>query len=387
MRAAISCLDEMLTVAAMLSAERVFLGGAGPEGGGPSGGGGRDGGQPQRREEIARLARECQGDHILLLRLYQLWAAGGFSREFCKSHGLDLRGMNFARDVRRQLEGVVGPGGRALEAQAARGERGGGGGGDSGDEEGGGRQQQQQQHQHHQHHHHGEERDRKRRRSDDGGGGGDGRAVNGGSNGGARPRGSGSAGGASTQPPSAARLDALRRALAIGFANRLARRMRMHNGYKTANGAGQLAQLHPSSARLEADEDGLLPEWVVYLELVATSRPFLRQVCPVDARAVAPLLPKLGEADVRRLSKGRLLAEREAAAAAAAAAAKGGGGGAAGDAARAGGSGGGGGGAAAAAAAPAVKRADDKAVDAARQRYLARKQQQQAAAAAAGKKR
>jgi hypothetical protein len=27
------------------------------------------------------------------------------------------------------------------------------------------------------------------------------------------------------------------------------------------------------------DDDGLLPEWVVYHELVSTSRPFLRQVC------------------------------------------------------------------------------------------------------------
>ncbi len=29
---------------------------------------------------------------------------------------------------------------------------------------------------------------------------------------------------------------------------------------------------------LQEDEDGLLPEWVVYHELVSTSRPFLRQV-------------------------------------------------------------------------------------------------------------
>jgi ATP-dependent RNA helicase DHX8/PRP22 len=29
---------------------------------------------------------------------------------------------------------------------------------------------------------------------------------------------------------------------------------------------------------LSEDDDGLLPEWVVYHELVSTSRPFLRQV-------------------------------------------------------------------------------------------------------------
>ena len=69
--------------------------------------------------------RECQGDHILLLRLYQLWAAGGCSREFCKGYGLDLRGMNFARDVRRQLEGARrggwGGGGEARYTGAALG--------------------------------------------------------------------------------------------------------------------------------------------------------------------------------------------------------------------------------------------------------------------------
>ncbi|KAI8466158.1 MAG: DEAH-box nuclear pre-mRNA splicing factor [Monoraphidium minutum] len=295
----LGCLDEMVTVAAMLSAEHVFAGGHGPDvgnglapgggGGGGRGGGGRGGGGASDggggRGELAKLMQECQGDHILLMRLYQLWAAGGCTREFCKSYGLDLRGMNFARDVRRQLEA----------------------------------------------------------------------------------------------PPSAAKLDALCHALTIGFANRIARRMRMHNGYKTANDAGQLAQLHPGSSYLRADEDGLLPEWVIYHELVATSRPFLRQASAHNI-------------DVRRLSKGRLLAEQEAAAAAAAAA-KGG------DAGAGSGGGGGGGGAAAgaaaaaaqaaaqaaAAAAAAGRRNDDKAVDAARARYLQRKQA--AAAAQPAKKR
>jgi hypothetical protein len=37
-------------------------------------------------------------------------------------------------------------------------------------------------------------------------------------------------------------------------------------------------QVHPGSSQLAADEDGLLPEWLIYHEFVATSRPFLRQV-------------------------------------------------------------------------------------------------------------
>lgn len=63
---------------------------------------------------------------------------------------------------------------------------------------------------------------------------------------------------------------------AAGFANRLARRMPLHNGYRTLAGEkSALAQLHPSCARLDADADGLLPEWVVYHELVATGHVFL----------------------------------------------------------------------------------------------------------------
>jgi len=39
-----------------------------------------------------------------------------------------------------------------------------------------------------------------------------------------------------------------------------------------------LALLHPSTARIEPDEDGLLPEWVLYHEMIATARTFLRWV-------------------------------------------------------------------------------------------------------------
>lgn len=78
--------------------------------------------------------------------------------------------------------------------------------------------------------------------------------------------------------PSAAVCELVRRALTVGFANRIARRMRLHNGYRTCNEKGVLAQIHPGSSQLAADDDGLLPEWLIYNEFVATSRPFLRQV-------------------------------------------------------------------------------------------------------------
>ena len=70
----------------------------------------------------------------------------------------------------------------------------------------------------------------------------------------------------------------LREALVIGGANKMARRMSRHNGYKTLGEHATLAQLHPSTARIAPDDDGLLPEWVVYNELVATAKTFLSKV-------------------------------------------------------------------------------------------------------------
>jgi len=55
--------------------------------------------------------------------------------------------------------------------------------------------------------------------------------------------------------------------------------MSRHNGYKTLGDHATLAQLHPSTARIAPDDDGLLPEWVVYNEMVATAKTFLSKVC------------------------------------------------------------------------------------------------------------
>ena len=47
--------------------------------------------------------------------------------------------------------------------------------------------------------------------------------------------------------------------------------------HQVGSSKGQLAQLHPACSGIREDDDGLLPEWVIYHELVATSKPFLRQ--------------------------------------------------------------------------------------------------------------
>ena len=100
---------------------------------------------------------------------------------------------------------------------------------------------------------------------------------------------------------------ALRQTICVGFCNRLAQRLPKHNGFRTLNDNAVLAEVHPSSARPLANEiTGLLPEWIVYHELVATTRAFLRNVCAVEAPWVAPVTERLREVDLKRLSGGRV---------------------------------------------------------------------------------
>lgn len=76
---------------------------------------GSSSGQPQHntqahinaRDKLRVVMSEGLGDHVMLLRLWQLWQRAAFSRDFCREYGLDLRGMNFAKDLRRQLEGAA----------------------------------------------------------------------------------------------------------------------------------------------------------------------------------------------------------------------------------------------------------------------------------------
>ncbi|CAL9081792.1 unnamed protein product [Musa textilis] len=95
----------------------------------------------------------------------------------------------------------------------------------------------------------------------------------------------------------------LRRALCRGYGNQLAERMLHHNGYHTLGYRSQLVQVHPSSV-LEADEDGQLPDYVVYHELINTSRPFMRNVCAVEISWVQPILKKLEKMNIDKLSGG-----------------------------------------------------------------------------------
>ncbi|KAL3835675.1 hypothetical protein ACJIZ3_010411 [Penstemon smallii] len=96
---------------------------------------------------------------------------------------------------------------------------------------------------------------------------------------------------------------ALRKALCSGYANQLAERMIRHNGFRTFGFKSQLVQVHPSSV-LTADEDGMLPNYVVYHELIVTTRPYMRNVCAIEMQWVRPILAKLDNMNVSKLSGG-----------------------------------------------------------------------------------
>ncbi|KAF8390610.1 hypothetical protein HHK36_025137 [Tetracentron sinense] len=218
----LSCLSQALTIVAMLSAETTLLPG-------------RSKGTEKKRKHASPDFPDGSGwgDHIQLLQVYDHWDQANYDPRWCKDNDLQVRGMMFAKDVRKQLsqimqkiakENMVFWKPEPLDVQA-------------------------------------NQRWKENRRD----------------------------------------YKNLRKALCIGFPNQLAERMIHHNGYRTLGYKPQLVQVHPSSV-LRTDEDGKLPNYVVYHELVATSRPFMRNVCAVEMSWVMPILKKLEKLNINKLS-------------------------------------------------------------------------------------
>ncbi|PIA51266.1 hypothetical protein AQUCO_01100242v1 [Aquilegia coerulea] len=215
------CLSQALTVVAMLSAETSLL---------PS----RSKGSEKKRKHGSLDLPDGSGwgDHIQMLQIYEMWDRAGYDRRWCTDHDLQVRGMMFTKDVRKQLCQIMQKTAKgSLDVRSNNG-----------------RKDTQQEYRN------------------------------------------------------------LRRSLCVGYAGQLAERMVRHNGYRTLGFKAQLAQVHPLSV-LKIDEDGLLPNYVVYHELIATSRPFLRNVCVVEMSWVMPILKKLENLDINKLSGGTSIPE------------------------------------------------------------------------------
>uniref|UniRef100_A0A6N2NAH6 RNA helicase n=1 Tax=Salix viminalis TaxID=40686 RepID=A0A6N2NAH6_SALVM len=132
------------------------------------------------------------GDHVQLLQIFEEWDQNDFDIGWCKDNGLQVRGMMFVKDVRRQLSQLM-----QKIAKGSLNVR-------------------------------TNERYKERQRG----------------------------------------YKNLRKALCVGYANKLAERMVQHNGYRTIGFKPQLVQVHPSST-LKTDEDGMFPNYIVYHELIA----------------------------------------------------------------------------------------------------------------------
>lgn len=209
------CLSQALTIAAMLSAETSLLPG-------------RSKGTEKKRRHSADLPDGSGlGDHIQLLQIFEQWDQNDYDIGWCKENNLQVRGMLFVKDVRKQLCQIMQKKAKGtLDVRTSE--------------------------------------SRKERRDD---------------------------------------YRNLRKALCVGFANQLAERMTLHNGYRTIGFKSQLVQVHPSSV-LGTDEQGMYPDFAVYHELITTSRPFMRNVCAIEMKWVVPILRKLEKVNVNKLSGG-----------------------------------------------------------------------------------
>ncbi|XVF85212.1 hypothetical protein PTKIN_Ptkin17bG0099900 [Pterospermum kingtungense] len=211
------CLSQALTVAAMLSAETNLLPGRSKSS------------EKKRKHPPLDLPDGSGfGDHIQLLQIYECWDENDYDIGWCKDYDLQVRGMTFVKEVRKQLCQIMQKIAKgSLDVRANHNRKG---------------------HQNYRN---------------------------------------------------------LRKALCIGYASQLAERMTHHNGFRTLGFKSQLVQVHPSSV-LRPDDDGLYPNYVVYHELIATSRPYMRNVCAVERQWVIPILEKLEKLDVSKLSGGGL---------------------------------------------------------------------------------
>ncbi|EDV27700.1 uncharacterized protein TRIADDRAFT_53665 [Trichoplax adhaerens] len=92
----------------------------------------------------------------------------------------------------------------------------------------------------------------------------------------------------------------LRRCLCAGYFCNIARKCEVGRSFRTMDGHGTVISIHPSSA-LHGKEDML--DWIIFHEIVCTSRVYVRIVCPVKHEWVKDWLPRLHDVDPYALSQ------------------------------------------------------------------------------------
>uniref|UniRef100_A0A667WR36 RNA helicase n=1 Tax=Myripristis murdjan TaxID=586833 RepID=A0A667WR36_9TELE len=89
-----------------------------------------------------------------------------------------------------------------------------------------------------------------------------------------------------------------RRCLCSGYFTNVARRS-VGKVFCTMDGHGSMVHIHPSSSLFEQEAE---LDWVIFHDVMVTSRVYIRTVCPIRYEWVKDLLPKLHEVDVYELS-------------------------------------------------------------------------------------
>ncbi|XP_017275570.1 probable ATP-dependent RNA helicase DHX40 [Kryptolebias marmoratus] len=90
----------------------------------------------------------------------------------------------------------------------------------------------------------------------------------------------------------------LRRCLCTGYFTNVARRS-VGKVFCTMDGHGSMVHIHPASSLFDQEAD---LNWIVFHDVLVTSRVYVRTVCPIRYEWVKDLLPKLHEVDVYELS-------------------------------------------------------------------------------------
>ena len=195
----LGCAEEVLSVVAMLSVEQPFY-------------------RPKEKQAQADAKKakffQPEGDHLMLLAVYDAWKRANFSNPWCYENFLQARAMRRAADVRKQIVSIMDR--YKMDVLSA------------------GR-----------------------------------------------------------------RLDQVRRAIVAGYFTNAAKKD-PQEGYKTMV-EGNPVYIHPSSALFNKN-----PEWLIYHELVLTSKEYMRQVMAVEPRWLVELAPRFYRtADAGTLSKAK----------------------------------------------------------------------------------
>lgn len=94
------------------------------------------------------------------------------------------------------------------------------------------------------------------------------------------------------------RTEILRRCLCAGYFVNVARRSAART-FCTMDGHGSIVYIHPSSTLYNQET---LLEWIIFHDVVVTSKIYVRTVCPVRYEWLRDLLPRLHQVDAYELS-------------------------------------------------------------------------------------